>query len=161
MARKFGPRKFGARKPKKIQLDIGSLDPIDYKDVDHPRNAEPLGNMLGLRTLRALRKIDCTEDGRLTVLHEVLELPRADTRQKILALETEQAHLVRSLRGTSLNLKTFVPLMVKYNISGQFPSYYSHRYLHDKTLGRDDLNRLDAENRQNIDQYIRNIHSME
>ena len=49
--------------------------------------------------------------------------------------------LLQSLKGTSLNLKTFLPLFVKYNVSGEFPSYYSHRYLHEKALGRDDLKR--------------------
>ena len=33
----------------------GDINPIDYKHVDHPRNAEPLGNKLGLSTLRAIR----------------------------------------------------------------------------------------------------------
>src|SRR5690606_23265753 len=66
-----------------------------------------------------------------------------------------------SLRGTSLNLKTFVPLVVKYNVTSEFPSYYSHRYLHEKKLGRTDMQRLDLENRKNLDQYIRNILTME
>ncbi len=69
--------------------------------------------------------------------------------------------MLRSLRGTSLNLKTFIPLVVKYNVSSEFPSYYSHKYLHDKALGRDDLVKLDAENRRNLKQYIRNIYTME
>ncbi len=76
-------------------------------------------------------------------------------------MEAEQERLLGSLRGTSLNLKTFIPLVVKYNVSSEFPSYYSHRYLHDKELGRNDLSKLDAENRNNMKQYIRNIHTME
>ena len=35
----------------------GDINPVFYKDVDHPRSAEPLGNMLGLSTLQAVRKI--------------------------------------------------------------------------------------------------------
>jgi hypothetical protein len=139
----------------------GDINPVFYKDVDHPRSAEPLGNMLGLSTLQAVRKIDTKEDGRLTVLNETIELPRADLAQRILDMESDQQQLLRSLRGTSLNLKTFIPLVVKYNVSSEFPSYYSHRYLHDKALGRDDLNKLDAENRRNMKQYVRNIHTME
>ena len=50
---------------------------------------------------------------------------------------------------------------MKYNLSSEFPSYYSHRYLHDKASGRDDLSKLDAENRRNIKAYIRNIYIME
>ncbi|HEX7378098.1 MAG TPA: hypothetical protein VF278_13345, partial [Pirellulales bacterium] len=139
----------------------GDINPIDYKDVDHPRSAEPLGNLLGLSTLRALRKIACRDDDRLSIVNETIELPRGDRGERIIALEGEQKRLLGSLTGTSLNLKTFLPLVVKYNLSSEFPSYYSHRYLHEKTQGRDDLAHLDAENRRNIQQYIRNIHVME
>lgn len=139
----------------------GDINPIDYKDVDHPRSAEPLGNLLGLSTLRALRTIECRDDGRLTVLNESIELPRGDRAERIAALEAEQKRLLSSLTGTSLNLKTFLPLVVKYSLSSEFPSYYSHRYLHEKSLGRGDMEHLDAENRRNLQQYIRNIHIME
>jgi hypothetical protein len=52
-------------------------------------------------------------------------------------------------------------LIVKYNLFRDFPSYYSHAYLHDKMIRRDDLNKLDAQNRQNIERYVGNIHTME
>jgi len=144
-----------------LQGCAGDINPIYYKDVDHPRSAEPLGNMLGLSTLRALRDVQTEKDGRLKILHEVIELPGADTAQHIIELETEQTKLLRSLEGTSLNLKTFIHLTIKYHLSDEFPSYYSHGYLHDQQIGRDDLAKLDAENRRNIQQYIRNIHTME
>ena len=69
-------------------------------------------------------------------------------------MEAEQERLVSSLGGTSLNLKTFLPLVVKYNLVEEFPSYYSHGYLQEKAIGRDDLAQLDAENRRNMEQYI-------
>ncbi len=144
-----------------VQGCAGDINPVYYKDVDHPRSAEPLGNLLGLSTLKALRKIKSKKGGRLKILNEVMELPRADVARRITAMEAERERLLRSLRGTSLNLKTFVPLVVKYNLSSEFPSYYSHRYLHDEALGRDDLQKLDTENRRNMQQYIRNIHTME
>jgi len=139
----------------------GDINPILYKDVENPRNAEPLGNMLGLSTLRGLRTIKCREDGRFRVVHETVSLPRADVAERIIALEAEQQRLLSSLKGTSLNLKTFIPLVVKYNVSGEFPAYYSHRYLHERMLGRDDLLKLDAENRRNMKAYIENIYIME
>ncbi|MCB9924480.1 MAG: hypothetical protein H6822_20040 [Planctomycetaceae bacterium] len=139
----------------------GDINPISYKAVDHPRDAETLGNLLGLSTLKAVRSIKCEPDGRLTVVSEMLELPRADVAQRIVELEAEQQRLLQSLRGTSLNLKTFIPLVVKYRVSESFPSYYSHRYLHDKALGRDDYDQLDAENRRNMESYIQNIYTME
>ena len=144
-----------------LQGCAGDVNPVLYKDVDHPRDAEPLGNMLGLSTLQALRKIQSREGGALKVIHEILELPRADLAQRIDSLQAEQAALIQSLKGTSLNLKTFLPLAVKYNLSRDFPSYYSHRYLHEKTMGRDDLDRLDAENRRDMNQYIENIYALE
>jgi len=139
----------------------GDVNPVLYKDVDHPRSAEPLGNMLGLSTLQALRGVRTRQDDRLTVVRENIALPRADVGERIIVLRAEQARLVQSLRGTSLNLKTFLPLVVKYNLSSEFPSYYSHRYLHEKALGRDDLSKLDADNRRNMQQYIQNIYTME
>ena len=50
---------------------------------------------------------------------------------------------------------------MKYNLSTEFPSYYSHQYLTEQKLGRDHLNKLDADNRRNIQNYIENIHTME
>ncbi len=139
----------------------GDINPVFYKDVDHPRDAEALGNLLGLSALKGLRQITCKPDDRLRVANHTLALPRADVAQRIVALETEQQRLVRSLQGTSLSLKTFLPLAVKYGLSKEFPSYYSHGYLHEAAHGRNDLARLDAENRRNMEQYIRNIHTME
>ncbi len=144
-----------------LQGCAGDINPIWYKDVDHPRDAEPLGNMLGLSTLRALRNVRCRDDDRLTVLNETLALPRANVAQRITEMQAEQERLLHSLRGTSLNLKTFLPLVVKYHLSDEFPSYYSHRYLHDKALGRGDLQKLDTDNRRNMQRYVDNILIME
>ena len=144
-----------------LQGCAGDINPIFYKAVDHPRDAAPLGNMLGLSTLQALRKIRSREGGSLKVIREVIALPRADLAERIDSLQAEQTRLLRSLKGTSLNLKTFLPLVVKYSLSRDFPSYDSHRYLHEKMMGRDDLDKLDAENRKQMNQYMENIHTME
>ncbi|WP_417749125.1 hypothetical protein [Rosistilla oblonga] len=144
-----------------VQGCAGDINPIDYKDVDHPRHAQTLGNLLGLSTLQAARKIETRTDATLRVVNETLPLPRADLAQRIIEMEAEREKLVNSLTGTSLNLKTFLPLVVKYRLSEEFPSYYSHRYLHDKALGRSDLRHLDIENRKNMARYIDNIHTME
>lgn len=139
----------------------GDINPIGYKAVDAPRDAETLGNLLGLSTLKGLKKIAGQDESRLKVINEQLSLPRADLAERIASLEGEQIRLMQSLKGTSLNLKTFLPLAVKYNLSTEFPSYYSHRYLHEQQLGREDMTKLDAENRRNIKNYIDNIHTME
>ena len=139
----------------------GDVNPILYKDVNNPRDAEILGNMLGLSTLQGLKKIRSSEGGELKVIHETIELPRADLAGRIESLQAEQIQLLQDLKGTSLNLKTFIPLYVKYNLSRDFPSYYSHRYLHEEMMGRDGLKKLDAENRANMDRYVENIYAME
>lgn len=144
-----------------LQGCAGDINPAFYKDANHPRDAEPLGNLLGLSTLRALRKIECSDDSRLQVINEVIELPRSDVAQRIITLEAEQQRLLQSLKGTYLNLKSFIPLAVKYNLSEEFPSYDSHRYVHEEKMGRENLRKLDATNRQNITQYMRNVHTME
>ena len=139
----------------------GDVNPILYKDVNNPRDAEVLGNMLGLSTLQGLKKIRSSEGGELKVIRETIELPRADLAERIESLQAEQIQLLQTLKGTSLNLKTFIPLYVKYNLSRDFPSYYSHRYLHEEMMERDGLKKLDAENRANMNQYIENIYAME
>ncbi|MCH5378246.1 MAG: hypothetical protein JJ992_30180 [Planctomycetes bacterium] len=144
-----------------LQGCAGDINPVFYKDVDHPRSAEPLGNMLGLSTLRALKRVQTEDEGRLKILRETLQLPRADLADRIAAMETEQARLLQSLKATSLNLKTFLPLIVKYHLSDDFPANYSYEYRHEEAMGRDHLMALDAQNRANIEQYVRNIQTME
>jgi len=144
-----------------LQGCAGDVNPVWYKNVDHPRNAEPMGNMLGLSTLKALKGIASQEGGVLKIIREVLALPRADLGPCIDRLQAEQMQLLQSLQGTNLNLKTFLPLIVKYSLSGDFPSYASHRYLHEKMMGREDLKKMDADNKAHMDRYIENIHTME
>lgn len=139
----------------------GDINPAGYKDVHHPRDAEPLGNMLALSTLKGLRAIRCQPDGRLALFNEQLTLPRNDPAPRIAAMETERERLLAALQGTSLNLKTFLNLVVKYNLDRDFPSASSHRYLHEKLLGREELRALDAENLRHLRAYMQNVHIME
>jgi len=144
-----------------LQGCAGDINPAHYKDTDHPHDAEPLGNLLGLSTLRALQSIVADEDSRLKILNTSVDLPRANFAQRITDLEARQIQLLESLRGTTINLKTFIPLAVKYGLSPEHPSTYAHRYLHEEALGRDDAKKLDAENRAVIQRYIDNVHIME
>jgi hypothetical protein len=145
-----------------IQGFSGDISTVLYKDVSSPRNAESLGTMLGLSTLKALRRIPVSNEGELNVITEIIQLPRrTDLPRRIDSLKAEEARLLESLRGTSLNLKTFIPLYIKYNLNDAYPSYYAHRYMHEEEMGRDDLANLDKENRSNLDKYLWNIHAME
>ena len=139
----------------------GDINSISYKDVHHPHDGEPLGNMLGLSTLKAARKVKMKVDDRLAVINQVLELPRLNVAERIISLETQRDALVTKLGSTYLNFDTFMQLSVKFKLSGEFPSYNSYRYLHERAMGRQGIERLDAQNRSHLAAYIRNIHTME
>ncbi len=144
-----------------LQGCAGDINPVSYKTLDYPRDAEPLGNLLGLDTMRALRDIQTEETGELRVINETLSLPRAKLVPYIEALQQRQQELLRSLQGTTLNLKTFLPLLMKYRLNPDFPSSDSHHYLHEEMMGKNHLAKLDADNRNNLDLYISNIYIME
>ena len=144
-----------------LQGAAGDITQVLYKDVTRPRDAEPQGTMLGLSTLDALKSIQ-TQDAKLSVFSEALELPRrTDIPQRIDALQSEQNRLLRSMRGTSLNFKTFLPLYLKQTASPDCPSYYSYRYLQAEKTGSHELSAIDAQNRGYMKKYLRNIRAME
>jgi len=139
----------------------GDITEVLYKAVNRPRDSEPHGTMLGLSTLEGWRKIK-TGDAALRVVNEPLALPRrTDVPERVAALREEQAALLKSLRGTSLNFKTFLPLYIKRSLSPDYPSYYSYRYLQAEKLGTHELDGLDAWNKGHVAKYLRNIHAME
>lgn len=144
-----------------VQGCAGDINPAFYKAVDAPRDAEPYGNMLALSTLKAHRRITTKPDASLKVERQLLRLPRANYAARIQQLEAERERLVASLRGVTLNLKRFLPLMVKYGLGGDFPSYDAHRYLHEQNQKRELLKQLDADNRRHLQAYLRNIYTME
>ena len=51
---------------------------IGYKDVDRPKNALPLGEMLGHSVLNAVQTITTSSSCELSVLQDTLFLPRVD-----------------------------------------------------------------------------------
>ncbi len=139
----------------------GDVNPVGYKDVDSPRDAGPLGVRLGLSTLRAATRIRTKAGATLNVLSETIALPRADLAPHIAALEAKSTRLIQSLKGTTLNLKSFIHLFLRYSLFREFPSDNACGYLHERSLGRDDLDRLDARNREHLDRYVENIRIME
>ena len=144
-----------------IQGCGGDINPAFYKDVEYPHDAEPLGNMLGLSTLKAVKSISPKEDTRLSVISETLVLPRANFEQRIKDMEALRITLLDSLQGSTINFKTFYPMMVKYTMSDDFPSHYAHRYLHEEMLESGDLNAHDTDNRNHMARYLKNIYIME
>lgn len=145
-----------------VQGCCGDINPVRYKSVLNPSSAEPLGYMLGMRVLQAMRMIETQPEADLVVRNEVLSLPRGvDLEQRIAAIEAEQERLVKSLRPTDINFKTFLPLLIQHGLSPDAPSFYAQGYLHDAQQGRDDLTKLDTVNRKSLEAYLQNIQAME
>jgi hypothetical protein len=142
----------------------GDINPVGYKGVVHPPQAEPLGTMLGLSVMKAVRemKTNADDDAALGVARTTIALPRAaDFERRIAANEAEQVKLTRSLRGTNLNFKSFLPLLMQHRLSPEQPAAHAQQYLHQKATGREDYMRLDADNRTSIEAYLHNIEVME
>lgn len=145
-----------------LQGCAADINPVGYRDVATPADAEPLGYKLGLSTLAAAHNIEAGEEGgSLALIHETIDIPRADLTETIAALEQEQSALVESLRPTSLNLKTFIQLTVQQGLDSDYPSADSHRYLHEQSMGRQELRKLDADNRAQLEIYRHNVRAME
>ena len=144
-----------------VQGAGGDINPVGYKDVHQVRDAEPLGMRLGLSTLRAAREIESRRVDEFAIIREVIQLPRANLAKRIAEMKKERDDLVASLRGTFLNLDTFLPLAAKYGVSPEFPSGSSYRYLRERQRGTKHLERLDEQNRAHLAAYVRNIRTME
>jgi len=138
----------------------GDINPTAYKQLDSPTDAEPLGNRLGLSTLKAVRKIKTETTDELKLINEPLTLPRADYADRLAGMESEQRRLLTSLRATYFNFDSFMPLAMKYGLSEK-PSRYEFGYLHEAMLGRKSLEKLDSMNRNHLKAYIKNIITME
>ncbi|HYF34577.1 MAG TPA: hypothetical protein VD994_04745 [Prosthecobacter sp.] len=145
-----------------IQGCGGDINPVRYKEVSQPNNAEPLGHLLGLTALEGLNKIEAHAAGDLKIINQTIALPRGvDLEQRMSKIQTEQARLMSALKPTNINFKTFVPLLIQQRLAPEQPSAYGQAYLHEKALGRDGLVKLDAVNRASVEAYLNNIEIME
>jgi hypothetical protein len=144
-----------------LQGAAGDVCDITFKDFNRPRDVEWLGSALGFSTLKALNEIK-TKDAKLSVASKTIKLPRrTDIPERVKALQKEQRMLLESLRFTSLNFKSFLPLYLKYGLNQNYPLKDSFSYLHDEQTGSRKLVEMDALNRQNIDKYLHNVRAME
>ena len=136
----------------------GDINPVHYKEVSRPADAEPLGTMLGASVLAAIRRFEPQNDATLKISREVLRLPRAtDFEKRIANIETEQRSLVAALKPTNINFKTFLPLLMQHKLSPNMPSHYAQGYLDN---GKP-LQQLDADNKALVETYLSNLAIME
>lgn len=139
----------------------GDVTEVLYKEANRPRDSEPVGTTLGVSTLAVLPGIR-TGGATLSVVSETIELPRrTDIPRRREALLKEQGELLASLRFTSLNIKTFIPLYIRYALDPEHPADYGYRYLHERAIGVDHLRAMDAETRSFMEKYLANIRAME
>jgi len=140
----------------------GDINPVRYKEMLHPPDAEPLGTMLGASVLSAMRGIETKPGGVLKVSREIISLPRAaDYEQRILAIEAEQKRLLAALKPTNINFKSFLPLLIQQKLSADFPSHHAQSYLRDRQLDRRALEQMDGDNRASVEAYLQNLTIME
>lgn len=145
-----------------IQGCGGDINPVRYKEVTRPADAEPLGTMLGASVLSAARQVKTKADGELKVSNETISVPRAaDYENRIGAIEKEQAKLLAALKPTNINFKAFLPLLLQQKLWPDFPSHHSQSYLHDQALDQKGISQLDADNRVLVDNYLANLQVME
>ncbi len=145
-----------------IQGCGGDINPVRYKEVTRPADAEPLGTMLGASVLSAARQVKTKADGELKVSNETISVPRAaDYENRIGAIEKEQAKLLAALKPTNINFKAFLPLLLQHKLWPDFPSHHSQSYLHDQALDQKGISQLDADNRVLVDNYLANLQVME
>jgi hypothetical protein len=136
----------------------GDINPVHYKEVSRPANAEPLGTMLGASVLAAIRRFEPQNDATLKISREVLQLPRAaDFEKRISNIETEQKALVAALKPTNINFKTFLPLLMQHKLWPEAPSHYAQGYLDNAKP----LQQLDADNKALVEAYLGNLAIME
>ena len=114
-----------------------------------------------MSTLKAFQEIDTSETN-LNVISETIDLPRrTDIPDRISELELEQAKLLESLIGTTLNFKTFLPLYIKYACAPEFPLDHVSRYMKSESIDSDDFLAMDSMNRKMIEKYLASVSTME
>ena len=140
----------------------GDVNPVRYKSVQELPKAETLGNLLGVKAMSALKGMKTVEEGRLRAVSQKVVLPRGrDLGARIAAVEAEQVRLVRSLKGTDVDFRSFLSLYLQERLAPETPSFHIQGYLQEKAMGREDRLRLDQDNKRSVEAYLGNLKIME
>lgn len=146
-----------------IQGAAGDVTEILYKDRSHPRDCAVFGQMLAASTTEGLKRIRADKtNNHLAVVCDTVSLPlRTDIPLLLDSMTQRESRLLTSLRSTSLNLKSFIPLYIQYSLSPEFPSFSAEQYLFEKSAGTAGSQKMDEANRKDLEKYRQNILAME
>lgn len=145
-----------------IQGCGGDINPAGYKEITSPPTAEAHGLRLGLKVVETARRIQTRPQTTLVARRENLDLPRGrDFEDRMEKLTARREALVTALKPTNLDFKAFVPLLIQQSLNPAHPTQHVQSYLQAQAVGSDDLQRLDATNRAQVQAYLQNIHIME
>lgn len=147
-----------------IQGAAGDIIDITFKDFSQPRDIKPLGITLGLSTLRAWRAITTHTAGDVRVVSQTIDLPRrTDIPARIATLIHEQEQLLDSLRGTTLNFDSFLPLYLQRaaDLCREPVSQGRPQPLHHGLPSKTARQAMDVFNGKLMDQYMCSIRAME
>lgn len=140
----------------------GDINPVRYKEVDRPADAEPLGALYAGTVLGALPKIVTAADATLAAFHEPVVLPRAtDGEARVERLKAERDALVAGLAPTNISFEQFLPALVEQAVFPGDPGRSRQRTLHDRSLDSGDGEAHDALLAGEIAAYRRNVAAME
>lgn len=143
----------------------GDINPVRYKEVDRPADAEPLGSLLGGTVLAGLARIETTADAPLLIASELVHLPRGtDYEARIERLEAERAALVAGLTPTNISFEQFLPSLVAQAVFPGDPGRSRQRTLHERALAADGADETAEHDRllaAEVAAYRNNIDAME
>lgn len=144
-----------------LQGALGDADEVSQFDTGHPFSSLEFGRRLSRSVLDVWRQ---TTTGNVTVqvVTRAARLPlRTDIPNVIAELRRKQSGLLASLRYTSLNFEAFLPMYLRYNLYGDYPSQWPFRYMHADQCGDHSLRHMDERNRSAVDKYLEGIRAME
>jgi hypothetical protein len=144
-----------------VQGAAGDVIDVGFKDFTRPRDIVPFGAALAGSTLDAYRQIK-PSDAALSLVSETIELPRrTDSDERIAFLRNEQRKTLASLRGTTLDFQTFLPLYLRRKLAPEFPSQSFFGYLQAEKIGDELPAQMDEFIREKLDTYLASVRAME
>ena len=144
-----------------VQGALGDTQEVAYNDREQPRSCYSFGATMGESTLKAFRRIQPSAPA-LTVVSTTVEFPlRTDIPDVVAAIRRESDGLMASMRYTSLDFKTFLPLYLKYTLNPEYPSHQPFRYMQADQTGNLEFRAMDERNRLAVDKYLESLATME